>query len=208
MGDIPDEDIELCRNIYYNTLDYQILDEFGLFYRILWCEGERNDWMREGVHLSGKNSGFTLIEILLVILILGILTSLAVPDLLHFSDRWVLRSTACQIANDIRRVQRISVQESDSCHFELHTGECYYLIRRENLLFDPIKKVSLDPRISEISSTLYSPNYGGEWKDYRILRFSYLGSPNQAGSILLKTKHGNHIRITVEVATGRVRVYE
>ena len=178
------------------------------FTEFLFGEKERNDWMREGVHLPGKNSGFTLIELLLVLLMLGILTSLAIPDLLHFSDRWILHSTACQIANDIRRVQRTAVQESDSCHFELHTGEFYYLIRRENLLLDPIKKVSLDPRISEISSTLYKPYYGGEWKDYRILKFSPLGSPNQAGSILLKTKHGNHIRITVEVATGRVHVYE
>ena len=40
---------------------------------------------------------------------------------------------------------------------------------------------------------------------YRILKFSYLGSPNQAGEIVLNTNSPDSIRLTVDVTTSRSR---
>ena len=157
---------------------------------------------------AGNDRAFTLMEVMLVIMLLGILTVLTVPSLLHSNDRWLLRSTAHGIANDIRRVQRMSVQECEEYKFELHTKKFYYKIMSEVVKSDPIKTVNLDSRITEITSTLYNPKYGGDMEGYRILQFSCLGSPNQGGEILLKTKNGNSIRITIAVATGRVHVYD
>ena len=75
---------------------------------------------------AGNDRAFTLMEVMLVIMLLGILTVLTVPSLLHSNDRWLLRSTAHGIANDIRRVQRMSVQECEEYKFELHTKKLFW----------------------------------------------------------------------------------
>lgn len=147
-------------------------------------------------------------EILLVLVILGIAFTLTVPNLLRSNERWILRSTAYMIANDIRRVQRMSVQECSHYNFELQTKQFYYILRNNDPLHPNIKKVYLDPRITSITSTLFDPGYGGSAEGYRILKFSYLGSPNQAGEIILSTENGYSIKLTVDVTTGRVKVYD
>lgn len=158
--------------------------------------------------LLHNNKGVTLMEIILVLVVMGILFTLTIPNFLRFNDRWILRSTAYMIANDIRQMQRLSIQECSIYNFELHTKEFYYVLRNNDPLHPHIKKVYLDPRISYISSTLYNPGYGGTMEGYRILKFSYLGSPNQAGEIILYTRNGESIRLTVDVTTGRVKVYD
>ena len=147
-------------------------------------------------------------EIMIVIMILGIISMLAVPNLLQANERWMLRSTAHMISNDIRRMQSMSIHESDQYQFELHTKSFYYQTKNYQANADIIKRVTLDPRITTITSTLYDPMYAGQREGYRILRFSYLGSPNRAGTITLKTKQGNRIEITIDVTTGRVRVFD
>jgi len=142
-------------------------------------------------------------EIMIVIMILGIISMLAVPNLLQANERWMLRSTAHMISNDIRRMQSMSIHESDQYQFELHTKSFYYQTKNYQANADIIKRVT---RITTITSTLYDPKYAGQRAGYRILCFSYLGSPNQAGTITLKTNKGNSIVITIIVNTGRVYV--
>lgn len=152
---------------------------------------------------------FTLVEVMLVLMILGVLCTLVVPNLLPLNDRWLLRSTAYMIASDIRRMQRQSVQECTEYNFEILPSQFYYKLRQNNATSETIKKVTLHPRITQITSTLTpSAKYGGQMAGYRIVTFSYLGNPSNCGDIVLKTKGGNSIRLTIEVATGRVRVYE
>jgi len=155
-----------------------------------------------------NNKGITLVEIILVLVVMGIISTIITPNFLQLNDRWILRSTAYAIANDIRRVQRLSVQECANYNFEIHTKEFYYVLRNNDPIYPHIKKVYLDPKINYISSNLYNPGYGGAMEGYRILKFSYLGSPNQAGEIVLYTKNGNSIKLTVDVTTGRVKVYD
>lgn len=155
-----------------------------------------------------RQRGFTLVELMVVLVLLGVLATLTTPRLLHFTDRWMLRSTAHMMANDIRRVQSLSVQECDQYQFELHTKRFYYQTKNYQATAAPLKRITLDSRITLITSTLYNPGYSGTLDGYRILRFSYLGSPNQGGSIVMKTQAGNTVTITVEVTTGRVKVHD
>lgn len=162
-----------------------------------------------GLHLFPRSSkGITLLELMLIIFLIGILSALTVPSLLRFNERWLLRSTAYMIANDIRRVQRMSVQECAYYNFELQTRQFYYILRHKDPTDPNIKKVTLDPRIVSISSTLHDSGYGGAMEGLRILTFSPMGSPNKAGEIVLKTVSGYSIRLTVDVTTGRVLVYD
>ncbi|HHU49094.1 MAG: pilus assembly FimT family protein [Caldicoprobacterales bacterium] len=158
--------------------------------------------------LLQNKKGITLMELILVIVILGVLSALTIPNLLRSNDRWILRSSAYMLANDIRRAQRLSVQECANYNIELQTREFFYILRNNDPIHPNIKKVHFNPRITSVSSTLYNPGYGGSMEGYRILKFSYLGSPNQAGEIVLNTNSGDSIRLTVDVTTGRVKVYD
>ncbi len=154
-----------------------------------------------------KKLGFTLIELVIVLALLGILSLLTVPQLLRFNDRWVLRSSAHMLANDIRLMQRQSIQECSEYIFELHTTQFYYNLRINDLTKPTIKQVFLDPKITKISSTLRNP-YVGNMADLHVLVFSYSGSPKQAGNIVLETNSGDTIKLTVDVTTGRVKVFD
>lgn len=153
-----------------------------------------------------RAKGFTLIELVLILSIIGILSILTVPNLTGFNEHWILKSTAYMLANDIRRIQRLSVQECTQYNFELNTTQFYYLLRNNDPTKPIIKKVFLDPKITYISSTLQRPYQG--MLDYYVLKFSYLGSPNQAGEIYLETINGKNISLTIDVTTGRVKVYD
>lgn len=157
-------------------------------------------------HIRSKR-GFTLLEIVIVLTLIGILSLMTVPHLLRFNERWILQSSAHMIANDIRRMQRQAVQECSEYNFELHTTQFYYILRINDLTKPKIKQVFLNPKISKISSTLKKPHQGN-MADLCVLRFSYLGSPNQAGEIKLETKNGENILLTIDVTTGRVKVYD
>lgn len=112
------------------------------------------------------------------------------------------------MAGDIRRVQRQAIHECAEYNFELHPSKFYYKLKKNNATASSIKKVTLDPRITEITSTMRMSDYGGSMFGYRILTFNGLGTPKNCGTIVLKTKSGNSIELTIEVATGRVHVYD
>ena len=158
-----------------------------------------------GVSCNAKRRGFTLLELMLVLSLLSILTALTVPKLIRFHSRWVLRSTAHMIANDIRLIQKKSIDECTYYNFELETEKFYYYLKNSDPSKPQTKKVVIDPRITTITSTL-KKYYAGE--NYCVLQFTPLGSPNQAGTISLYTTYGDNINITIDVATGRVKVNE
>ncbi|MDD2502483.1 MAG: prepilin-type N-terminal cleavage/methylation domain-containing protein [Clostridia bacterium] len=151
--------------------------------------------------------GFTLVELILVLTLLSILSIIAVPRIMRFNDRWILQSSAHMLANDIRLMQRLAVQECSEYNFELHTTQFYYILRINDLKKPNMKKVYLDSKITSISSTLNKP-YTDHMADLCVLIFSYLGSPYHAGEIILETASGESIRLTVDVTTGRVKVYD
>ena len=99
--------------------------------------------------------GFTLVELILVLTLLSILSIIAVPRIMRFNDRWILQSSAHMLANDIRLMQRLAVQECSEYNFELHTTQFYYILRINDLKKPNMKKVYLDSKITSISSTLY-----------------------------------------------------
>lgn len=147
---------------------------------------------------NGK--GVTLIELLCIIAILGVLSAIAIPEIVSTIDKWVLDSTAKEIVEDIRWTQHLATTKGIYHHFEVNLKENLYRIRSTALRDPTIKRVEFNPNISEITCTFKSEG------DFKRLTFSPTGIPSQTGSITLTSKKGNELTITVAVGTGRVEI--
>ena len=79
------------------------------------------------------NRGFTLIEVLLVVMILSSLTAVAVPKLSNHYQNLRLETTVQQLLSDIRYVQQQSIITGckHGIVFSL-SKNCYYLIKNKN----------------------------------------------------------------------------
>lgn len=148
-----------------------------------------------------KNSkGFSLIELLCTISILGILTLITVPLISGIIDKWVLNSSVNEIAGDIRWVQNLAITEATPYIFELDIKNALYKVRGTDARKAPLKTVKFDDKIDKITSTLKTEG------NFKRLTYTPTGIPSQTGSIILTSKKGEKLKITIAVGTGRVAI--
>lgn len=144
-----------------------------------------------------NKKGFTLIELICAIALLGVLLFIAVPEIKSTRNKWVVDSIAKQIVQDIRWTQHLARTEGAHYDFDVNTGEGTYRIRslgdQEN-----IKNVELSSAITSITTSFQNKGI------YDRLSFTPTGIPSQTGTIYLITADERELKITVAVGTGRV----
>jgi len=145
-----------------------------------------------------EEQGLTLIELICTITVLGMLLVVAVPSITDLIDKWVLESTAREIVEDIRWTQYLAITKGVTHNFDLNVANRSYRVRSALLQEPTIKSVKFKSTITNITSTFR--NHGS----YKRLSFATTGNPSQTGSIILTSKKGREITITVAVGTGRV----
>lgn len=101
-----------------------------------------------------RNAGFTLIELLLVVFILGIIGSAAIPTGTSNQDQFKLNTAANEVANVIRFVRDEAVRTNEthgvSINFSSNRMRAFKVgphpnpITGATLLYDPISKQILD----------------------------------------------------------------
>jgi len=82
-----------------------------------------------------KSSGFTLAETLAVIILVGVIASLAVPNFFKFIANYTLKSSANDLYQAVSRAQAYSVQRRENWQFSLRTsnGVLQYAVHRATL---------------------------------------------------------------------------
>lgn len=73
-------------------------------------------------HNKHNNQGFTLIESLVIITIIGILSAIATPSFLALFNRSKVNDAFSQVRGALQEVQRVAIRRSGTCRVALTTG--------------------------------------------------------------------------------------
>lgn len=147
---------------------------------------------------SRAERGFTLVELLIVVLLLGILGALTVPGFRTGLVRHQVDTAARLLAADIREVQERVLNRESADEFKIHFGENRYTVLQNTRV---IKAVDLPGGVSIVSA-----GFGGS--DMRVwFRNGSVSPQDGGGTVVLKHRAtGLESRVVVKPVTGRVRI--
>ncbi|ATW23994.1 GspH/FimT family pseudopilin [Candidatus Formimonas warabiya] len=142
-----------------------------------------------------NEKGFTFLEMLIVIIILGILVTIAYPKFEKEKARWELNMAARQMVSDIRLWQQKAIVEQKI--FTL-------LINREEKIYHIKEKESNTIKYTgDLSNLIESVNFT---TNFNIIDLYPDGTTNKAGHFTLTNKFGARKYVIILNTTGRVRI--
>lgn len=143
--------------------------------------------------------GFTLIELIVVLGIVGILALLSIPTFGYLTTTLELQTAASQIASDLRGAQEKALTSHFS-HQIVFRKRCAsvprtrYIIKRDNLFkgLEEVRNIELSP--------------GLDFKTDKTLKFSPTGFPPPGGSGTVILQAGTRSKRIILSSLGRVRI--
>jgi prepilin-type N-terminal cleavage/methylation domain-containing protein len=111
--------------------------------------------MRRSNVRKSKNKGFSLIETLIIVVIVGILAAIAIPSFVGSFDRVQLNQAVVEVRGILQEAQRQAIRKSQPCGVTIvpATGEI------KNYWFDPPTSTNLsDRKLCEIISEVVERN--------------------------------------------------
>ncbi len=169
----------------------------------------RHSYLRrkDGGELCGTGHGFTIVELLIVVVILSIVALTAIP-MMSSAASIQIRSAANMIAADLEyaRSMAISRGQNHSVVFDKNTDSYKIVDLNGNVIQHPVKKgftyvvdFRNESRLSRVDIT--NAAFNGD----QTVVFDCLGSPDSGGTVNLQAG-GINTTITVEPVTGFVSI--
>jgi len=145
------------------------------------------------IKIIRKKQGFTLIEIVLVVTIIGLLTALISPELGRTVTRFELVTSARELGGYIRYVQQRAIN-----------GESTNI----TLLFNPVNNSYSLKKMTVVEKTINLPEgvsfFALPRQGYAVC-FTIDGNPsNCSGTIVIQSRYSEKYYVKVLPATGKV----
>jgi prepilin-type N-terminal cleavage/methylation domain-containing protein len=136
--------------------------------------------------MSTRRKGFTVIELLLVLLFIGILAAMAVGISSRSRNRWALRNTAREITSIFYQAKQLASRESEAVMIDF-TADEYMLNLWRNGDWEPYKTGKYGAKVT-VSKTPSSPT------GFAISPSGFIINPDTnviwgMQTVLLKTPH-------------------
>lgn len=149
---------------------------------------------------NSRRSGFTLVELTIVVLTIGILFAAAAPRFQRSLAYYRMEAAARRVANDIRYAQQCARK---SCQVQ----SVAFSVANDNYTMP--SAIDLNRRGAGFTVNL-SPDYlvdilSADFGGSPTFQFDIFGRPSQAGSVVLQT--GGAQRTIAMDSTGQVTMY-
>jgi len=140
------------------------------------------------------SDGYTIIELVVIVFVLSIVFTIAVPSVRNLIDSYYLETFDRIIVSDLRYAQRQSMMNwrETRLYFSSFSDKIYIKQGTKIIKSDPY------PAFVKLDYTSFTSNE---------IKFSCSGNPSIGGSIHISCGKKKHT-ITVLPVTGRVKIYE
>lgn len=152
---------------------------------------------------STGTRGFSLVELMIVILVMGLLTAIAAPAMGRFLQSWRLNGEAQQLATSLRLARAAAVTKNTNAVFvfDASAGEYFYIEDDDG--DGAASGGEYQSEVREFSAGISVDSYsmGQQW-----ITFGPKGNTIDGGAIVLANSHLNTRRVRVFSGTGNVTV--
>ncbi len=160
---------------------------------------ERSETGNEaGAHV--RNGGFSLLELILVLVVLSFVTVIALPSMSRGRTAFHLRAVARDVVNSLRIAREAAVSEQVTMQVVVDSQSQTVTVSNDVGENPRVYKLPDDVKVAGLTP-------GGEegLPGPLIIRFLTNGS-SDPGQILLKTDSGAHLKVLVDPFIGTARV--
>jgi len=152
---------------------------------------------------SRKNRGFTLVELMVSISIIGLIAVLSVPGFSRFLQSWKLMGDADRFASTLRMARAAAVTKNISVVFTFDTDDNTFFYFEDN-----DRDGNLDN--NEYRSAIYRLDPGIVFTAHTLstatLTFGAMGNTRESGSVTFRNSYSRTRAVRIFGGTGNVTI--
>jgi len=129
-----------------------------------------------GKNIFQKNQGYFLMNVLVVLGIIALLTTISIPYIRQYQPSLKLNATARSLTADLRYAQQLTVTEQAIYSVDFNLGDSSYQVLKDGVATTTIKTVKFDSSVSFQQITGLTNN--------RVV-FNFYGGVSESGRVVL-----------------------